>query len=45
MSNAPIGKSRKPERKLISGRGFARLNGGGTSREVMCVPSVKHERI
>jgi hypothetical protein len=30
MSNAPIGESRKPERKLTSGRGFARLNGGGT---------------
>jgi hypothetical protein len=45
MSNAPMGESRKPERKLTSGRGFARLNGGGTPREVMCVPGAKHERI
>jgi hypothetical protein len=44
MSNAPMGESRKPERKLTSGRGFARLNGGSTPREVMCVSGAKHER-
>jgi hypothetical protein len=45
MSNAPMGESRKPERKLTSGRGFARLNSGGGPREVMCIPGAKHERI
>jgi hypothetical protein len=29
MSNAPMGESRNPKRKLTSGHGFARLNGGG----------------
>jgi hypothetical protein len=45
MSNAPMGESRKPERKLTSGRGFARLNSGDAPREVMCVPGAKHKRI
>jgi hypothetical protein len=45
MSNAPMGESRKPERKLTSSGGFARLNGGDAQREVMCVPSANHERI